>query len=153
MHISRARLTRFIRLPDRIFTHVAQHEIQRRFTREFISPFFFPFLKPLTVARHSSHRPFGPIFRLPHPIPRHRMSSRARTRTPTMSFTQKSARPSRAKQLFRFVVQFLRHVFCSVVVPDRAFGQRVHCGYVSSLPPDKRPLKRKLQRRSAFTSG
>ena len=51
---------------------------------------------------------------------------------PAMSLAQKSAHPGR-EQLFCVGVQFLGHVFHSTVVLDGVFGQRVHCGYVSSL--------------------
>ena len=78
-----------------------------------------------------------------------------RTRPPAVPLARKSARPSRAEQLFRVGVQFLGHVFHSVVVPDGTTGQRIHCGCVSSSPWDWPALTMTVSvaRRSAFAPG
>ena len=117
--------------------------------------FPFPSLTSFAVDRHPSHRPADPLHRLPCPLPRRRMCDCARARPPAVSLARKSARPSWAEQLFRLGVQFLGHVFHSAVVPDGTTGQRVHCGYISSLPWDWPALTTTVSvaRRSAFASG
>lgn len=98
------------------------------------------YLESFTVDRHPSDCPADLLLRLLPSFPCRRMHDRTRTCPPAKSLARKSTSTGRTKQLLCICVQFRGYVFHSVVVPDGAFGQRIHCGYASSLPYIERAL-------------